>query len=145
MKSILSTLFITILSTGFTLYGQNEQNYDACNFSTLPNLMEIQPEGDFENVKVQKLCSDSLSTAFVIWVKKGVKAHKHVEHSETIYVIEGTGNMRINERNFDIKAGDFLFIPFESIHSVEVTSEIPLKVLSIQAPEFLGKDRVFID
>lgn len=36
----------------------------------------------------------------------------------------------------------YLFIPSESHHAVEVTSAEPMQVLSIQCPEFVGKDRI---
>ena len=42
----------------------------------------------------------------------------------------------------EIKAGDIIFIPANTFHEVKVTSEKPLKVISIQAPEFDGTDRV---
>ena len=52
-------------------------------------LSDIIPPEDLENVHVVKLASDSYSTDFVIFVKNMVPLHKHVEHSETIYVLEG--------------------------------------------------------
>jgi mannose-6-phosphate isomerase-like protein (cupin superfamily) len=102
-------------------------------------------EEDYENVKVQKLQEDEHTTSFIIWVKQGVKAHKHVEHSEQIYVISGRATMELGEKSFDIQTGDYIFIPKNTRHAVKVTSEEPLKVLSIQTPKFLGKDRVWLD
>ena len=74
-----------------------------------------------------------------------MKLHKHQAHSETIYVIEGTGEMRLGEKKCYLKKGDVLFIPENTPHSVKVTSDIPLKVLSVQAPEFDGTDRILLD
>lgn len=107
------------------------------------NFSDVQPKEEFDNILVEKLSSDSLSSSFVIWVKKSVKSHKHVLHTESLYVIEGEGNMVIGEEVFRISPGSYLVIPPSTFHSMEVTSDIPLKVISVQAPEFLGKDRIF--
>jgi len=110
------------------------------------NAFELQPSvEDYENVHVQKLYSDSSVTGFVIWIKKGVKAHYHAEHTENILILEGTGTMILNDSTFEVVAGDYIPIPIGSIHAVKVTSATPLKVLSLQSPEFFGKDRVFVD
>lgn len=102
----------------------------------------LQAVGEYENVFSQQIASDSLVSSFVIWIKKEVKEHKHEFHSEHVYVLEGTAEMTLNEQHFTIKAGDFIFIPKNTWHYVKVTSNEPLKVLSIQAPTFDGKDRV---
>lgn len=107
------------------------------------HLKDIQPEKEYENILVHKLDSDSNSTSFVIWIKKGVKSHKHETHSEIISVIEGEGTMTIHNKSFEIKSGDYFRIPQNTFHSLKVNSTKPMKVLSIQSPEFLGKDRVF--
>lgn len=100
---------------------------------------------DYENIKVEKLAGDSLATVFKIAVKDTVKTHRHLAHSETIYVIGGTAKMYMNDTSFVLKSGDVLFIPFKTWHSVKVTSEKPLQVLSIQSPGFDGSDREFLD
>jgi mannose-6-phosphate isomerase-like protein (cupin superfamily) len=107
------------------------------------DLNSIETPAEYENVYVHKLASDSLGSAFLIWVKKDVQSHLHRAHTESIYVIEGIGTMTVGDSIFDIHAGSFIFVPFDTFHSVEVTSEIPLKVLSNQSPQFLGKDRIF--
>ena len=98
-----------------------------------------------EFLKVEKIGGDSLTTSFVILIKQGVKKHLHKEHSETIYVIEGEGEMLLVDKMIHIKKGDYIFIPKNTPHKVDVTSTIPLKVLSIQAPYFDGKDRLLLE
>jgi mannose-6-phosphate isomerase-like protein (cupin superfamily) len=99
----------------------------------------------YENVFVKKINSDKNSSTFLILIKKEVKLHKHQVHSETIYVLEGTGEMLLGAKKYQIKKGDVLFIPENTPHSVKVTSDIPLKVLSVQAPEFDGTDRILLE
>ena len=129
MKIFMLFIFLTISNFSFS--------------QEVTNLKDIQPAKEFENILVKKLDTDSNSTAFVIWIKKVVKSHKHETHSEIISIIEGEGVMTINNKSFDIKSGDYFRIPKNTFHSLTVKSEEPMKVLSVQSPEFLGKDRVF--
>jgi len=112
---------------------------------TVINLNDLAVEKSNENITVEKLYSDELVSSFVIWVKKGVNPHFHATHTEQVLVISGKGKMRIEEEIRTIKKGDLIIMPKGTVHAVEVTSRKPLKVLSIQAPEFKGDDRVFID
>jgi mannose-6-phosphate isomerase-like protein (cupin superfamily) len=98
-----------------------------------------------DNVYNKQLFGDSLSTSFCIVIKKGVKAHKHLYHSEHVLVLEGEGVMRLADSSFTLKKGDLIFIPKNTIHAVKTNSKVPLKVLSIQSPLFNGSDRVFVE
>jgi mannose-6-phosphate isomerase-like protein (cupin superfamily) len=98
-----------------------------------------------DNLYNKPFFSDSLASSFVIIIKKEVKAHKHLQHSEHVVILEGMGLMRLGEKEFEIKKGDVIFIPKNTAHAVKSTGKQPLKVLSVQAPYFDGKDRVFIE
>lgn len=102
----------------------------------------LTPPGDFTNIHVQKIAGDSLVSTFVIFIKENVPLHKHQYHSENVVILEGEGVMTLGSITKEIKAGDIIFIPANTFHEVKVTSEKPLKVISIQAPEFDGTDRV---
>ena len=108
-------------------------------------ISDIVPPANFENIHVVKLASDSFSTDFIIFVKNVVPLHKHVEHSETIYVLEGKAQMQLGDQSIEIVAGDYIRVPRGTAHGVKVLSSVPLKVLSVQAPEFFGKDRVSVN
>jgi mannose-6-phosphate isomerase-like protein (cupin superfamily) len=98
-----------------------------------------------ENIYSRKVSGDSLSTTFCILIKKEVKAHKHIFHSENVLILEGEGLMKLDGKIFAIKKGDVIFISKNATHSVKTTGKIPLKVLSIQSPAFDGSDRVFVE
>lgn len=118
-------------------------------FSTLQaerlSLSAITLPADTENIYVKKIASDANSSDFVIFIKKQVPLHKHLTHTETIFVLEGRGMFQQGEEKMEIGPGDYLRIPENTPHAVTVLSTEALKVLSVQAPEFLGKDRVFIE
>jgi mannose-6-phosphate isomerase-like protein (cupin superfamily) len=102
----------------------------------------LTPPSDFTNIHVQKIAGDSLVSTFVIFIKENVPLHKHQYHSENVLILEGEGTMTLGAITKEIKAGDIIFVPANTFHEVKVTSEKPLKVISIQAPEFDGTDRV---
>ena len=107
-------------------------------------LSDITMPSDTDNVYVHKIASDAHSSDFVIFIKNQVPLHKHLEHTETVYILEGRGMFQQGDTKMEVGPGDYLRIPENTPHAVTVLSEEPMKVLSIQAPEFLGEDRVFI-
>lgn len=109
------------------------------------NILSLQPDSTYQGIKVQKISGDKNATSFVIWIQQEVKAHKHMKHTEEIYILEGEGELILNGKMIKLKPGDFINIPENTVHSVKVTSPVPLKVLSIQSPEFLGDDRIFVE
>ena len=115
------------------------------NAQSIIDLDTLQVREPYDNVLIKKLYSDKNASAFLIFIKKEVRLHKHLMHSETIYILEGTGDMLLGDKKIEVKKGDIIFVPENTPHSVKVTSIIPLKVISNQAPEFDGTDRVFID
>lgn len=107
-------------------------------------LSEITMPTDTGNVYVHKIASDAHSSDFVIFIKNQVPLHKHLKHTETVYILEGRGMFQQGDTKMEVGPGDYLRIPENTPHAVTVLSEEPMKVLSVQAPEFLGEDRVFI-
>jgi mannose-6-phosphate isomerase-like protein (cupin superfamily) len=109
------------------------------------SLDTIKAPTAYDNIYSFPVSSDSLSSSFVIFIKKEVKKHKHISHSEHVYVLEGEGEMLLGDKTFRIKKGDVIFIPMNTPHAVKTTSVSPVKVLSVQSPYFDGKDRILID
>ena len=106
---------------------------------------QVNPEEEFENVYREVIYSDSLSSSFLLIIKKGVGLHKHEFHSEHVYVLSGTGEMTLGEDHISIAEGDVLIIPKNTPHSLEVTSRDPMRAISFQSPKYVGKDQVFIE
>ena len=118
-----------------------------CNLSAsaqLLNFNDVNPDTTFENILSREIYSDSLSTSFIIWIKQEVLLHKHAEHTEQVYILEGTANMLLGDKWIAVKAGDYIVIPKGTPHQVKVSSAVPLKVLSIQSPMFDGTDRILL-
>ena len=106
---------------------------------------QILPDKEFENIHVKKISSDSSSSTFAIWIKQKVKLHKHVYHTENVLIDKGFGEFQINDSIYKVAAGDWIVIPKNTWHGVVVNSKSIMKVISVQSPEYFGKDRVFKD
>lgn len=132
IKSLFSIIALLILA--HMSFGQQVEN-----------IANFQPELNYENVHVYELDSDPLTTTYLIWVKSDVKEHYHAEHTEVVYVLEGEGELTLGDTKRIIRPGDYIFIPKGTRHSVLVKSESPMKVLSVQTPQFDGSDRVIIE
>lgn len=115
------------------------------NAQSITNEADLVTPAKLAKVEGRDIGSDSLSSGNVIWIKTELKAHKHLTHSEHVYIIDGEAEMRLGDKTVKIKNGDIIFIPKGTVHSVKVTSKRPLKVLSVQAPHSDGTDRVFVN
>ena len=106
---------------------------------------QILPDKEFENIHVKKISSDSSSSTFAIWIKQKVKLHKHVYHTENVLIDKGFGEFQINDSIYKVATGDWIVIPKNTWHGVVVNSKSIMKVISVQSPEYFGKDRIFKD
>jgi mannose-6-phosphate isomerase-like protein (cupin superfamily) len=52
----------------------------------------------------------------------------HDEH-EKFLIVEGSCTISVEDKSYDLVAGDFLQIPLHKKHHVTVTSSIPCKVI----------------
>ena len=125
------TIYLQIIF--FSLIGQEYIN----------SFDKIEPDNDYDNIYVKKLSSETDATTFAIWIKKSVRLHKHIEHIENVYIAEGNGDFQLGDTIYNVKSGDLIVIPKNTWHGVIVNSQKPMKVISIQSPEFHGKDRIF--
>ena len=111
--------------------------------AVMKEIHSITAPEEFDNIHSEKLYSDDHGTTFLIWVKEAVPMHRHDFHTEFVYVLEGNGTMRVDDKEIQIAPGHLSAIPAGVPHGVE-TGDETLKVLSIQTPEFNGEDRVMI-
>ncbi|MFT4757147.1 MAG: mannose-6-phosphate isomerase-like protein (cupin superfamily) [Vicingaceae bacterium] len=52
--------------------------------------------------------------------------------------------MKLADSTLTIKTGDLIVIPPNTIHSIKVKTMKKFQLISIQSPEFKGKDRVWV-
>ncbi len=108
-------------------------------------LKRVAPEETYDNIKAIPLFSEKDVSSYVIFIKKDVKLHVHRNHTEQVIVLSGKGVLTLGNETIPIRKGDYIIIPKGVQHAVRVKGRKPLKVLSVQAPQFHGKDRYFIE
>jgi mannose-6-phosphate isomerase-like protein (cupin superfamily) len=69
-----------------------------------------------------------------------VTPHHHEVIEEIYYVIEGEGVMRIDDEEREVGAGDAVYIPRFSRHTLTNTGNGPMKILLICGPAFFYED-----
>ena len=118
-------------------------NYSAAQ-EFISSTDKIEPlNEEYDNISITKLSTNTDATTFAIWIKKKVKIHKHINHTEHVYIKQGKGKFQLADSLYNVKTGDLIIVPKNTWHGVIVESKNPMKVISIQSPEFFGKDRVF--
>jgi uncharacterized cupin superfamily protein len=72
--------------------------------------------------------------------KRAFPMHAHLANEEAIFVLEGEGTMRMGDRDFPVRAGDYVTMPpgKESAHQLVNTSKAPIRYLcfsTMRSPE----------
>ena len=65
----------------------------------------------------------------VVYADGKPTGHSHDDHEEVYYVIQGRGRMVVGDSEYDIKAGDALYVPFGEFHTTFNTGILPLQLL----------------
>ncbi|HNY34823.1 MAG TPA: cupin domain-containing protein [Methanothrix soehngenii] len=73
-----------------------------------------------------------------------LKMHYHRYRDEIVYCIKGQAVMNVSGKESEMKTGDMMYIPALLIHGSEVTGNETLQLISIFAPPFDGKDRIYV-
>ena len=76
-------------------------------------------------------------TAFLEYVtRKGEEppSHTHATEDEMFYVLEGTITFRCGRKSFDLEKGGFIFLPRGVEHSYIISSEDPVRLITVTAP-----------
>lgn len=107
--------------------------------------ISLNKDSIIKPVEVEVLNHNKHHSCFSIAVSDTVKPHYHAKHIETLYVIKGNGILYIGSEKFYLKQGDYISIPQGAIHSYKNTHPEFTQVLSIQAPKFEGKDRIWVE
>ncbi len=68
--------------------------------------------------------------------KTGFPFHFHSAFEEAIYVLEGTGTLRVGAEKIELRAGDYVGLPAgpACAHALTNTGSAPLRYLSLSSP-----------
>ena len=71
-----------------------------------------------------------------------VTPHHHREIEEIYYILSGRGVMSVGGEKREVAAGDAIYVPRESSHTLENTGAEPIKLLLVCGPAFFYEDEV---
>ena len=80
-----------------------------------------------------------------IATREPVRVHYHALHDEIVVVHSGEGTMRLGDEQFRVRPGDVIFIPEGTRHGFTPSEGGVATVVSVFAPPFDGRDRVFVE
>ncbi|MBI4617217.1 MAG: cupin domain-containing protein [Planctomycetes bacterium] len=102
------------------------------------------PEG--EAFSVHTIFSAPALSAHLTRIRAGaaLAPHFHESHDETVYVLSGSGDMRIEDTTWRVEPGTVIHIPRGTVHSVEADEGGELRGYAIFTPAFDGRDRQFV-
>lgn len=66
--------------------------------------------------------------------------HRLVESTEVYFILEGKGEMHLNDEIFPVQPGDTVHIPANALQWIRNTDLVPLKFLCIVSPPWHAAD-----
>ncbi len=79
-------------------------------------------------------------------IKKGERSLRHkLQSSEIYYVLEGSGNLMINNESFNVKKDDSAYVPPMSEQFIENTGTSELRFLCIVDPAWKAEDEIILE
>ena len=80
--------------------------------------------GDRRRVR-KKLIGESLLEAELVCYEpgQGTREHFHKHQEELYYIVEGSGGITIGAETIEVRAGDLVFSPADTAHSIQAGDE----------------------
>ena len=87
-------------------------------------------------VKLGELAAGRGAAVFEYTTQKGEEPplHTHRTEDELFYVLEGEITFHCDSKDFDARAGSFVFLPKGMLHGYTIRSESPVRLLVITYP-----------
>ena len=68
------------------------------------------------------------------------RLHRHLKSEELYYITQGTANMQMDDEFIKVTSGDCICIPPGTLHSIENTGEVDIKILCCCSPAYSHDD-----
>jgi|GEM_PF-3487937 len=92
-----------------------------------------------------RIAYDEQAASFLLSIPTETKMHYHNDHSEQILLIEGQGMVLMGYKTITLKKNELIFITKGTPHKIINNGKGKLKVLSIQAPFYDGRDKIILE
>jgi quercetin dioxygenase-like cupin family protein len=148
MKKIFVALSLAILSSCLLVLAEEQSNLSA-NLTEKVNLIDLAQQKSVDMIaglNITQVASGKNASVNLVMGPPGsvLKMHYHRYRDEITYCIKGQAVMNVSGKQLVMKVGDLLYIPALTIHGSEVTGNETLQLISIFAPPFDGKDRIYV-
>jgi mannose-6-phosphate isomerase-like protein (cupin superfamily) len=70
--------------------------------------------------------------------------HYHPKDEETYFILKGSASMKIDEKEYAVKAGDAIFIQPPERHQITANSERDVEYLVVCSPVWKPSNSVFL-
>jgi len=136
------TFLLTLMLLGPILLAADSPRREPLleNIRSVIERMKLGPGA----VPVRLFAQGEKLTVNVVTPTSPIPAHIHVQHEEVVYVVKGSGTMRLGDERREVREGDIVYIPRKTVHSFTPKGK-GCQALSIFAPAFDGKDRIFVE
>lgn len=100
------------------------------------------PQYERDNIRSYLLVAETtvgsrhITTSLVEMDPGGVQKPHHHETEQCYMILEGKGVMKVDDDRAEVKTGDTIFIPSNSVHSLVNNNTTALKYLSAGSPVF---------
>ena len=114
--------------------------------SSIDEILKNNPMPAGAKSQMIKIVEDDSISLYLIRMLEGdeLGPHYHKTHTETEYIIRGTGLLLINDKWVEMKAGDVHYNPTGKIHGSKNIGNEPLVVLIMFTPAMKETDRHFV-
>ena len=141
------TIFACLVLSFVTASLAEAANTTEQILTQIDDILKANPMKVTDKIQVINVVQDDTVTINIVRRVEGaeIKPHVHKTHDEMIYVIKGSGQMLVNGKWIDVKAGTFHFNPMNKVHATRNTGKGDLVVLVIFTPALKEPDRYFLD
>jgi len=112
--------------------------------SLLSRVLEIE-RMEFENIHLETVAQDRLSSQHLVVIRKEEPRHYHAEHDLWVTVLKGEGEFWLEGTRFPIHPGSSIFIPRGGRHRATNEGKTSLAAFVIATPPYDGRDTVLLE
>lgn len=104
-------------------------NSKATDFSSWIDRNDMALPADFESFHAKIIGFTPEATTAITWIQHMAPDETHDHEYERFLILEGSCEVKFDNKIHKLKVGDFLEIPLHMPHELTITSHIPCKVI----------------
>jgi mannose-6-phosphate isomerase-like protein (cupin superfamily) len=103
------------------------------------NYTESRPWGNFENILDSDICKVK---RIIIKPGQSPSYQYHFKRSEVWVIVQGSGELKLDDKIIPIKKNDIIQIPILAKHQIKNNSDEDLIFIEVQLGEYFGEDDI---